>query len=260
MNSTDCHQRIGKLRANVHSHLNNTHIWSSIAIQALKYNISDKSLIEKGKFVIPSTNGKSKAVIRNTEDITSIMSKAIKSDIYKSIFITNIAEMEAFLSDLVYTILHFEPRRILTSVPAKDIVRIKEISLEEFITCSNQQELLAKIIDRQVANLLYAKPYSQFIYLEKILDIKIEVDLQSKWFEIKATRDLLVHNSCIINKIYLEKAGKFARGRVGEAIEVDKDYFEESLVVMKSLSGKMSSRLQAWVKSKDNSVAKENNK
>lgn len=57
--------------------------------------------------------------------------------------------------------------------------------------------------------------------------------------ECKATRDIIVHNAGIINKIYIEKTGSNARGIIGEEIVIDKLYFENLLVLSKSLIGIM---------------------
>jgi hypothetical protein len=57
------------------------------------------------------------------------------------------------------------------------------------------------------------------------------------YYEIAATRDLLVHNSCVVNDLYVEKAGAKVRGAVGERLIVDKTYFYGALGKMKRVSG-----------------------
>lgn len=64
-----------------------------------------------------------------------------------------------------------------------------------------------------------------FAYLERLVSkCKFSDADLGKIAEAKATRDLLVHNAGIANKIYLQKAGQFARYKVGEEVGVDGDY------------------------------------
>ena len=64
-------------------------------------------------------------------------------------------------------------------------------------------------------------------------------EVWDKWFEIKATRDIIVHNEAVINKVYLEKAGALARGQKGTSIVITADYFREVISLMKSMLEKI---------------------
>jgi hypothetical protein len=44
--------------------------------------------------------------------------------------------------------------------------------------------------------------------------------------EKKAGRDLLIHNSGIVNRAYLDKAGPKARYAIGDRMVIDRRYFE----------------------------------
>ena len=74
-------------------------------------------------------------------------------------------------------------------------------------------------------------------YLSKVAQVDIEDSTFARYYELKATRDLLVHGNRKINSIYVEKAGTQKRGKVGDSIMVDSDYFDSSLAIMKQLSG-----------------------
>jgi protein tyrosine/serine phosphatase len=41
----------------------------------------------------------------------------------------------------------------------------------------------------------------------------------------------------VINALYLEKAAKKARGKVGDKVEVDKHYYNAALATLKKVSG-----------------------
>ena len=97
-------------------------------------------------------------------------------------------------------------------------------------------------------SLFYARPSAQFEYLEKVTSVVLDDELKDKWIENKATRDLIVHNSGLINKLYIKKSGNSARGKEGDRIVVDKQYLEASMANMKSLIGKICSQIQKGLK------------
>lgn len=45
----------------------------------------------------------------------------------------------------------------------------------------------------------------QIEYFDKALGIKVDDDIWGKWVEIKARRDLWVHNAGIVNQVYIDK-------------------------------------------------------
>jgi hypothetical protein len=73
-------------------------------------------------------------------------------------------------------------------------------------------------------------------YLSKLVDVKDDPSFLD-YYELAATRDLVVHNGCVINHLYLEKAGPKARGASGERVIVDKAYLYGALAKMKKVSG-----------------------
>jgi hypothetical protein len=73
-------------------------------------------------------------------------------------------------------------------------------------------------------------------YIVKLVDVKNDPSFLD-YYEIAATRDLVVHNSCIVNGLYLDKAGDRARGQLGEKVAVNRTYFYETLAKLKKVSG-----------------------
>ena len=59
---------------------------------------------------------------------------------------------------------------------------------------------------------MFAKPKDYIDAFRKILSINLNDDLVSDYIEIKASRDIIVHNLGEINKLYIDKAGSKARG------------------------------------------------
>ena len=102
-------------------------------------------------------------------------------------------------------------------------------SIKNEISC-NQERVNA---------LFYASPQKQLEYFDKALGIKVEDDIWGKWIEIKARRDLWVHNAGIANKIYLDKAKDYSLVLLGKEALIDQKYFSDSVATMKSLVGRI---------------------
>ena len=114
----------------------------------------------------------------------------------------------------------------------------KEISVVDLIT-KDRSDLISQIIQERVNTLFYASPQKQLEYFDKALGIKVEDDIWGKWIEIKARRDLWVHNAGIANQIYLDKAKDYSLVLLGKEALIDQKYFSDSVATMKTLVGRI---------------------
>ena len=71
--------------------------------------------------------------------------------------------------------------------------------------------------------------------MKNTLKIAIPKPIENAYTEVKASRDVLVHNAGVINDLYLDKAGKLARGETGEALSLNDKYFDEAYLVLKEV-------------------------
>jgi hypothetical protein len=127
---------------------------------------------------------------------------------------------EAFLFDLLRLVLVDDPRRLRRLG--------KKIDVSDVVRIADHQTLVVFIVDRELNELKYDKLSEWFNYLKSLVRITSPTDDQVEQLaELKAARDLLIHNSGIVNATYLEKAGKRARYKLGEKIEISPDYFRE---------------------------------
>lgn len=247
MDSIAFSKRIGRLRT-VQKNLNNIHIWSSVVFEALQQVRSDDEFLNRKTFSVPSTSRSgAKQVARDTEDVKAIIDNALNYEIYYSVLVYLVAQVEAFLNDVIDITLQFDNRRLLTSVQGIDCV--KKVDIDVVLESQDKEALISTIIKQQLNQLFYAGPTLQFEYLKKVLDVEINNTLRDEWIELKATRDLIAHNSGVINDVYIKKAGELARGHSGEKIKIDKAYFENAVAKSKSLVGRITSQLQRSVKS-----------
>ena len=102
---------------------------------------------------------------------------------------------------------------------------------------------------------MYANPRCQSEYFRKALSINISDDEWNKWYEIKATRDIIVHNLGIINETYIE-IKNFPRKEVDiKAEAVVKQGKEIKVLYYKDLEEMMNyidSKYNTWHTKRDN--------
>jgi hypothetical protein len=106
------------------------------------------------------------------------------------------------------------------------------------------------MIGTQLHDTSYLRPAQQIEYFEKVTGIEMDARLTADWIEIKATRDILVHNDGIANVIYTTKAAKSSRVAVGVPLPIDSAYFTHGALTMKLLIGRACSTIQAELKKK----------
>ncbi len=95
---------------------------------------------------------------------------------------------------------------------------------------------------------MFGKPSDYLDKAEKVLAIELDTDLVRSFIEIKASRDIIIHNNGVINKVYVEKAGEKRRGEVGDELAIDQDYFRQVIITLKKLSGSIQSNTEAVYK------------
>jgi hypothetical protein len=247
MTAQDLHKRVGALRNSLQSGLNNTYIWTSFSRAALDLARGDGQFTSLKRFHVPSKS-KNKEIDRTPKDLQRIAEMAVSKEIFFSVFVYAVAQVEAFVSDLLLELLRFDNRRLKTRI--KGIDHTSQIEVSDLIDCSSREELIESVIRKELAGLFYAAPSLQMEYFQKVTGLKLPEDIVASWIEIKATRDIIVHNSGIANAIYLRKVGSIARAKEGEVLPMDEEYFSGSLANMKSFVGKVTSGIQRDLKKK----------
>jgi hypothetical protein len=100
----------------------------------------------------------------------------------------------------------------------------------------DRDEIIAGVLLKQLTELRYEKVRDWFSALNKAVKLGCpsddEVDALA---EVKATRDILEHNSGVVNDLYLRKAGKKARYAADDPVEIDDGYHLASWRLMKKV-------------------------
>jgi len=85
------------------------------------------------------------------------------------------------------------------------------------------------VVDKEVNERKYEGLADWFVNLERLANLGCPTTEEIETLaEIKASRDILVHNNGMANAIYVEKAEQRARYQAGQRLEIPEQYHRES--------------------------------
>ena len=143
---------------------------------------------------------------------------------YYSTFTYLVAGMEDFFTQLIKPILKKDNRRLLVTV--KDINFKSKYDIENIVLANNKETIIDLIIEDRIISIMYANPRCQAEYFRKALSIDISDEKWNIWYEIKATRDLIVHNLGTINETYTEDQSYYPnsyKNTIGSGVDIAED-------------------------------------
>lgn len=227
-------KEIKKLRVEKQASINNTYMWVNYCINSIA-QLENTPL----SFPVPKTKRPSKdRIIKiNTRRTRKIIEQIRTKEIYNASFVYIISIVEDFLSQVIRLMLQTDNEKIKVTIPGINFRT--DYSIIDIVDSDSKEQILEDIINSRVVSIMYKQPKKQSEYFAKALGIKLDQEYWDAWFEMKATRDLIIHNSNEINGTYINKTGELARGTVGESITIDDAYFRNSISYMKSIIGKI---------------------
>lgn len=165
-------------------------------------------------------------------DHTPIMSnprnyrKEELTDRYKHLALNKLPIDSIFqLVTIIETMLNDIIRIILIEYPGK-IPSKKQVDVSCILSSSSIEEIKTLLVDNILNEITYKSPKDYAAEFEKFTGVKLlESPAFHKYIELKATRDIHIHNRGIVNDIYASKAGILARVKNGEYLPVDIPYF-----------------------------------
>ena len=100
----------------------------------------------------------------------------------------------------------------------------------------DKTSIVAHVVNHEVNQILYERPHEWFAYL----DAKAKLGRPSaaeieKIAEVKASRDVLVHNRGMVNKTYESKAGNLARYTAGQRMDIPEPYHRETWELLRRI-------------------------
>jgi len=152
----------------------------------------------------------------------------------ESVFQHFVSLFEDFLFELLRIWLSAYP----AGIPNKDR---KPVDLATIIDAPDKQAILDLVIERELNALKYERPSAWFKYLNDRVKLGCPTDEQiERLAEIKASRDVLIHNRGTVNETYLGKAGIHARYKLGQRLDVPEPYLRETWLLMGAIVRDMS--------------------
>jgi hypothetical protein len=222
--------------------LNNEYYVTKLARQGLV--TLREQLKEQDSFTleieVPSINGKEIKKEKDKSKVVKMLRKSIKSDLYSNSIISGVSFIEQFLESLIRAILIMHPGKLSVEVESigskKDLQEDKKIDLKDILSAKTLDDIYMTIINQKIYKLFYASPSDYFKYLNNVIQITLEADLIESYIEIKATRDLIIHNNGKVNQIYIQKSGKKGRAtNTKQNIPINEEYYIQSFSVLKKI-------------------------
>lgn len=126
-----------------------------------------------------------------------------------------VSSFEVFFFDFLHRLARHNPWQFARS----------QLGFEVVLNAADRDEVIAAVLAKQLNELKYERPREWFAALNKIVKLDSPADdAIDTLAEIKATRDVLEHNSGLVNETYVRKAGKKARFAAGDFAEIDEPY------------------------------------
>jgi hypothetical protein len=214
-------------------YLNDAWIFTKLMRPELKQRAA-KLLASKSKakksYPVPKGD-RTVASKRRDSDIGEIFKAQYERGIFETNIVSIVSRVEAFIQDCIFIAIQDQPKKLAI------IAEKGSIPLDLFFEYSDRDDLLETYIALRCQDLMFGKPTEYLAKSAKVLSIEIDDEVAQSFIEMKASRDVIIHNRGSINQLYVEKAGRNARGTVGEELVVDARYFEHVIVSAKRLSG-----------------------
>lgn len=128
--------------------------------------------------------------------------------------------IEAVLGDIVRALVLKYPQKLGTK---------RTVQMQIVLEASTIEDVHLRATDAFLHDLSYKTPVELAEELKTILSFNLlECPAYHKYLEVKATRDIYIHNQGVANDTYVRKAGTHVRVRPGMELPVHIRYFLES--------------------------------
>ena len=105
----------------------------------------------------------------------------------------------------------------------------KQVTFRTVLQSADKAEIVRSVVQKEVGDLAYERVDAWFKYLENTANLGCpSQDQIAQLAEIKASRDVLVHNKAVAHSIYVDKSMGRARCQAGEMLEIPEHYHRES--------------------------------
>lgn len=131
-----------------------------------------------------------------------------------------VTTIEALLGDIL--------KETLIQFPGK-ISNKKKLDYELVLGAKSLDEIKLAVVNSILNELAYKTPKEYGEEFEKYVGVKLlEQPIYHRYIELKATRDIYIHNQGVANDIYTTKADRLSRVKSGQFLPVNIQYFLQS--------------------------------
>jgi|SRR5665213_3150397 len=129
----------------------------------------------------------------------------------------------ALFEDFIFELLRYW----LAAYPAS--LSRKQVEMAAILEAPDKSAIILTVVDKELNERKYERLADWFVYLERLARLGCPTaDEIEKLAEIKASRDVLVHNNGIANATYVAKSGSAARYKDGEKLKIPETYHRAS--------------------------------
>ncbi|WP_394240207.1 hypothetical protein [Halopseudomonas laoshanensis] len=127
---------------------------------------------------------------------------------------------ETMLGDIIRAVIARYPQKLGGK---------RNISIQAVLESTTLEEVHLRATDTLLNELAYKSPAEFSEAMNQLLSVNLlECPAFHRYMEIKATRDIFIHNQGVSNEVYIRKSGTHARARSGVKLPADIQYFLES--------------------------------
>ncbi|MDX9695590.1 MAG: hypothetical protein RBT49_07340 [Bacteroidales bacterium] len=228
MDLRDLRQSVLRSVRDMNKSANDVYYWVALSTELIQKQPKEF------EFSVPSAKESSKIkIVKRTKDVT-------KEDMIINIFYSGITSLvsgvESFLNSIITTLLKYDTTRLKYTI--KGMESDSTISVIDLIDY-DKDELIDRVIGKKVDRLFYSSPSDYLLYIKKGLGIELKEETWKVWIELKAKRDLIVHNKGVVNTIYQTKIGDSSNTKIGDKIYCDLESFGKMISFVKKMVGEI---------------------
>jgi hypothetical protein len=163
-------------------------------------------------------------------------------DRYEQVFLPTLTFQQAFANFKSYI---FDVFRVILSHYPAFLPSDKKITVRDIRAAEDYPTLIAAISEDEVSRVGRESINGWFEYLNKLvkIDYPTKKDIQ-RLGEIKATRNILVHNGGRVNQQYIVQSGSFCRStEIGSFIPMTLQYVDDSVIFITELTSTIDAKL-----------------
>jgi hypothetical protein len=226
-------EKIYRRHLRLYRYLNNVWIFTDLLSPYLKQRAKEfrnSSYTGKRRYTIPKANTMLDSR-RTDADIGQLYQSQFERGIFETNIVSIVSRTEAFVLDCLNIAVAEYPQKLSLLADRGGI------PIDLFLEHEDRGVVLERYIASRCEALMFAKPKDYLDSVMKVLSIALKDALLSDYIEIKASRDIIVHSFGEINKLYIDKAVRKARGAEGDELVIDRAYFKHVVTTVKKLSG-----------------------